>query len=86
MKRLFVLIAACVLSAGCGSSVDSPDGGLLAESAAEGGIGLPRPKAAAPAFVIASDRPLDDETVTRLDRAPGVVVVAPMELERMTVT
>lgn len=85
MKRLLAFVLALMLTAACGSSVEPPDGGLLAKSAARGGVTLPEPKAAAPAFVVASDEPLDDGTVAKLGRAPGVVVVAPMKLEKMTV-
>src|SRR5919106_1395501 len=75
MKRLLAFVLALHLTAACGSSVESPDGGLLAESAARGGVTLPEPKAAAPEFVwnslLAGEAVVTFEAADRLGLGEG---------------
>ena len=88
MKKLLGLIIVLALAAAaCGGDGGAPAGeSLLARAAAEGGISLPEPLEATPAYLIAPQAETTPETVAGLERVPGVITAVPASVTRMQVT
>ncbi|CAN5621897.1 hypothetical protein BH20ACT23_BH20ACT23_00700 [soil metagenome] len=89
MRKLLVIFILVLLApAACGSDgTDAPPSDeLLSEASSEGGISLPDPVDATPAYLISPDAPVDEETVERLRGVDGVNVVVAASIRKMEVT
>jgi len=89
MRKLLVIFILVLLApAACGS--DDPDAppsdDLLDEASAEGGISLPDPVEAIPAYLISPGEPVGEETVERLTGTDGVNIVVSAAIRKMEVT
>jgi hypothetical protein len=82
-KGAFVVACAALLSA-CGArgDVDGTEGGVFSQVR---DVRLPDAVPATPAYAVHSDEPLSNEELKRLRTTPGVAVVAPVRLEKMTI-
>jgi D-alanyl-D-alanine carboxypeptidase len=89
MRRLLtILILASLVLAACGGGDDdgAPSDELLTEASAEGGISLPDPVDATPAYLIAPEEPVGEETVEALRNVDGVNIVVPASIRKLKVT
>ena len=86
-KLLVIFIPVLLAAAACGSDgTDGPPSDeLLSEASSEGGISLPDPVDATPAYLISPDEPVDEETVERLRGVDGVNVVVAASIRKMEV-
>ncbi|MBA3291718.1 MAG: M15 family metallopeptidase, partial [Actinobacteria bacterium] len=76
----------CLAAVACGGPADAPRGGnLVSEASAEGGITLPQPLDATPAYLLAPETDADPKDLARLERVPGVEIVVSASLRRVTV-
>ncbi|MGH2777856.1 MAG: M15 family metallopeptidase [Actinomycetota bacterium] len=86
-KLLGLIIVLSLAAAACGEDDGAPAGeSLLARAAAEGGISLPEPLEATPAYLVAPKSEATPESVAELERTPGVTTVVPASVTRMRVT
>jgi hypothetical protein len=86
-KLLTILILASLVLAACGGDGDdAPTDQLLTEASSEGGISLPDPVDATPAYLIAPKEPVDEETVESLKAVDGVNIVVPASIRKMEVS
>jgi D-alanyl-D-alanine carboxypeptidase len=89
MRKLLVIFFLVLLApAACGSEgTDAPPADeLLSEASSEGGISLPDPVDATPAYLISPDEPVDEETVERLKGVDGVSVVVAASVQKLEVS
>lgn len=88
MRKLLGLIIVLALSAAaCGGDEGARESeSMLARAAANGGISLPEPVDATPAFIVAPQSEVAPESVDRLESAPGVTTAVPASVTRMRVT
>ncbi|MGH2699601.1 MAG: M15 family metallopeptidase [Actinomycetota bacterium] len=86
-KVLTIFILALLALAACGGNdTDAPSDELLTEASSEGGISLPDPVDATPAYLIAPPRPADDETVEALKAIDGVNLVVPASIQKVEIS
>ena len=89
MKKFLVIFILVLLApAACGSEgTDAPQSDeLLSEASSEGGVSLPDPVDAIPAYLISPDGPVDEETVERLRGVDGVNAVVTASIRKMEVS
>lgn len=83
-RKTTALALAALVLASCGARVE-PGRERSGPFSQLRSVRLPEPPPAQPAYVVEADVPLDDAALERLERAPGVAVVAPVALAEVDV-
>ena len=87
-KLLLILILVLLVPAACGDdgSDAPPSDELLSEASSEGGISLPDPIDAIPAYLISPGEPAGEETIERLEAVDGVNLVVTASVRKMEIS
>jgi D-alanyl-D-alanine carboxypeptidase len=86
-KLLILLIVVLLVPAACGDDSGAPPADeILSEASSEGGISLPDPVEAIPAYLVSPGRPVDEEAVESLESVDGVNIVVPASVTKMEVS
>ena len=88
MRKLLILaILVLLVPAACGDDSDAPQSDeLLSEASSEGGISLPDPVDAIPAYLISPGEPADENTIERLESVDGVNIVVAATVRKMEIS
>jgi hypothetical protein len=87
-KLLLILILVLLVPAACGddgSGAPASDE-LLSKASSEGGISLPDPIDAVPAYLISPGEPAEEETIERLEAVDGVNLVVTASVRKMEIS
>jgi len=87
-KLLLIFILVLLVPAACGDdgSGAPPSDELLSEASSEGGISLPDPVDAVPAYLISPGEPADEEAIERLEAVDGVRLVVTASVRKMEIS
>ena len=86
-KLLIIAILVLLVPAACGDDSDAPQSDeLLSEASSEGGISLPDPVDAIPAYLISPGEPADENTIERLESVDGVNIVVAATVRKMEIS
>jgi hypothetical protein len=86
-KLLILLIVVLLVPAACGDDSGAPPADeLLSEASSEGGISLPDPVEAIPAYLVSPGRPVGEEAVESLESVNGVNIVVAASVTKMEVS
>jgi len=87
-KLLLILILVLLVPAACGDdgSDAPPSDELLSEASSEGGISLPDPIDAIPAYLISPGEPVGEETIESLEAVDGVNLVVTASVRKMEIS
>jgi hypothetical protein len=88
MRKLLILaILVLLVPAACGDDTDAPPSDeLLSEASSEGGISLPDPVEAIPAYLISPGEPADEDAIERLESVDGVNIVVAATVRKMEIS
>jgi hypothetical protein len=88
MRRLLILaILVLLVPAACGDDTDAPPSDeLLSEASSEGGISLPDPVDAIPAYLVSPGEPADEDAIERLESLDGVGIVVAATVRKMEIS
>jgi hypothetical protein len=88
MRKLLILFTVVLLvPAACGDDSGAPPSDeLLSEASSEGGISLPDPVEAIPAYLVSPGQPISEETVESLEAVDGVNIVVAASVTKMEVS
>jgi len=88
MRKLLILaILVLLVPAACGDDTDAPPSDeLLSEASSEGGISLPDPVDAIPAYLISPGEPADEDAIERLESVDGVNIVVAATVRKMEIS
>jgi hypothetical protein len=88
MRKLLILATLVLLvPAACGDDTDAPPSDeLLSEASSEGGISLPDPVDAIPAYLISPGEPADENAIERLESVDGVNIVVAATVRKMEIS
>jgi len=87
-KLILILILVLIVPAACGDDGSNapPSDELLSEASSEGGISLPDPVDAIPAYLISPGEPTGEETIERLEAVDGVNLVVTASVRKMEIS
>jgi hypothetical protein len=88
MRKLLILVILVLLvPAACGDDTDTPPSGeLLSEASAEGGISLPDPVEAIPAYLVSPGEPAGEDAIERLEAVDGVNIVVAASVRKLEIS
>jgi hypothetical protein len=87
-KLLVILILLVLVPVACGDDGPGapPSDELLSEASSEGGISLPDPIDATPAYLISTDEPVGEDIIERLEKVDGVDIVVAASIRKMEIS